>query len=211
MEAVEMLKPRSICDIGIGCGKYGMLFREGLGLRRPDEPLAGKSLLAEDFRLDGVEVCEAYVGPAQRAIYDHIYIGDIVELCDKLGDYDLFTMLDVIEHMDLETGMTLLKRLRAKARIGVLVVTPIGEYPQGELYGNPHEVHRSTWGKAQWKGLDRTRYMAVGEKKWLALVEGKESGRAPWLRMTRLRRRFRVACMAAGDALFPGRVILPRL
>lgn len=209
LNAVVELQPKSICDIGVGCGKYGLLFREALEVQGRDDAVVNKPLLSSGFRLDGVEVCEAYIGPIQRTIYDRIFIGDINLLCDSLEQYDLFTMIDVIEHMDEEAGLELLRRLRRKARLGVLLVTPIGEYPQGPVFGNPFETHLSTWGPAQWNTLGHTRYMAMPGRKWMAFVEGCEPGHLRWLHPPRLRRRLKLAFLRAFDAVQPGHRDVP--
>ena len=197
------LKPKRICDIGIGCGKYGMLFRELLDINNELEDHSTGSIFKRDLRLDGVEVYPNYLGPIQEAIYDNILIGDIRDLAEQLPDYDLFVMIDIIEHMDIASGTKLLETLRSKSRYGVFIVTPIDPIEQEPLLGNECEAHVSVWGKKQWNMLATTRYTIVGNK-WLVLVEGKETGIATWLRMPSLKRRCKLAYLRAVNALFPG-------
>jgi hypothetical protein len=208
MSIVCSLKPRSICDVGVGCGKYGLLFREGLDLHDCEASEWQGSLFKGQLRLDGVEVYGNYLGPVQEAIYDHIYVGDIRHLVENLEEYDLFTLIDVLEHFETEEGVEVLNRLRAKARIGVLVVTPVEPCRQGKVAGNDHESHLSVWGCEEWEKLGGTRHMIVGTK-WVALVEGRESGKASWLRQPGLRTRCRLAALRAADTLFPGRFRVP--
>ena len=211
MDALGMLQPKSICDIGVGCGKYGLLIRETYDLQHRSGTEWEGTLFQRTLRLDGVEVFPNYIEALQRSIYDRIMIGDIVALADDMEEYDLFTMFDVIEHIDHESGISCLEKLRRKARIGILLVTPIKPGPQGVVSGNVHESHVSTWGPKEWDQLGRTRYMTICGRKWLTLVEGRESGLAPWLRKPRLRRRLKLAVLGALNGLLPGRVDLPAL
>lgn len=128
IRGVWAVKPRSILDIGIGYGKYGLLCREYC------ERLE---------RIDGVEVWEPYVRSIQRAIYDHIAIGDVRQLPDDdLAGYDLYLMVDVIEHFEKAEGKALLDRLLGFGG-AVLVNTPIVDYRAH--YENPYEDHQSHW------------------------------------------------------------------
>jgi len=200
---VGELKPKSICDIGMGCGKYGMLFRELLDINYDLEHNSSDSVFRRGLRLDGVEAYPKYIGSIQKAIYDNIFTGNICDLAEQLPDYDLFVMIDVLEHIDIDSGIKLLQKLRTKSRIGVFIVTPIHPVEQGPLLGNKYEIHVSIWGKKQWKILGNTRYTIIGDK-WLVLVEGKETGVATWLRMPRFRRRCKLAFLRAVNAMFPG-------
>ena len=206
LSVVRTLRPESICDIGVGCGKYGLLFREALDLKT-GASWEG-SLFRRDLQLDGVEVYPNYLGKLQNAIYDKIFVGDARVLGKELGHYDLFTMIDVVEHMDIKSGVNLIETLRSKSRFGVLILTPIQPQKQGIVLGNEYEAHVSKWGRNQWDALGGTRYM-IAQKKWLVLVEGKESGIVTWLRPPRFRRRCKLAFLRAVDALFPGRISVP--
>lgn len=129
------LRPRSVLDVGIGFGKYGMLAREYLGW-------FGQDWLQ---KLDGVEAWEPYIGPIQRAVYDRVFCCDIREQIDNLPTYDAIIFADVIEHMPKEDGGVLLDKLMAHARDGVIVTTPNVFVEQDDVGGNPYQVHRSLW------------------------------------------------------------------
>ena len=204
--AVKQLQPKSICDIGIGCGKYGLLFREILDLNEEMTGDDDAALFRGKLRLDGVEVYPNYITDVQKAIYDHIHIADICEQANDLPEYDLFVMIDVLEHIKLDQGLRLLDALRRKSRIGVLVVTPIQPMEHGASMGNEHEAHISVWGKKQWTSIERTRY-TITSGKWLALVQGKNSVNADWLRIPRFHRRCKLALQKTIASIFPGREI----
>lgn len=126
MEIFMLKKPKTILDVGIGYGKYGLLIREYL-----DNKID---------RLDGVEIFEPYITKIQKSIYDNIYLTDIRSFQPQVK-YDMILMADVIEHMTKEEGISLLKRLPGNK----IIATPNGYTEQGESYGNIHETHLSGW------------------------------------------------------------------
>jgi SAM-dependent methyltransferase len=142
---VADLRPASILDVGVGFGKYGFLFREYLDVAAAGEDRASPDRSGWAVRIDGIEAHEPYVTGLQRAIYDTIYIGDAAALLPALGRYDLVFAADVLEHFDAAAGRAFLDTAREHAGLGVLVVTPAVHFHQGEVFGNPHEVHRSFW------------------------------------------------------------------
>jgi hypothetical protein len=141
---VQALRPASVLDVGIGFGKYGVLFREYLDVaaRPPDEPW---DPAARRVRIDGIEAWPPYVTALQRAVYDTVYTGEAGSLLATLPVYDLVFAADVLEHFDRPAGEAFLALALARARLGVLVVTPALEITQAAVFGNPWEVHRSVW------------------------------------------------------------------
>ncbi len=137
------LKPKSILDVGIGFGKWGLLFREYLDLNVQgcsDEGFDGKRRL---IRIDGLEAYAPYVGEHQQAIYDTIYIGEALSELPGLDPYDVAS--DLLGHFTKEEGWAFVIEASAKAHQGVLLVTPAIEFEQGPVFGNPYEIHRSAW------------------------------------------------------------------
>lgn len=121
---LEERQPARVLDMGIGYGKYGLAARE----------------YANPIVVNGVEAYEPYIDAWQRGIYNYLYIKDIRDLTDEeLKSYDLYLMIDVIEHLTKEDGITLLNRIKGP----ILVSTPIEEY-YGE-YDNHYENHISHW------------------------------------------------------------------
>jgi hypothetical protein len=139
---VQALGPASVLDVGIGFGKYGLLFREYLDVA-PRGEAGGRDRAA--VRIDGIEAWAPYVGALQRAIYDRVYVGDALALLPSLGPYDLVFAADVLEHFTREDGVRFLDVAAARATLGVLIVTPALALEQGEVFGNPFERHRSAW------------------------------------------------------------------
>jgi hypothetical protein len=68
-------------------------------------------------------------------------------LADELlmsGKYDIVFMIDVLEHLPKEDGITFLHELGLIASM-VLIWLPLGECPQEPYDNNPHQKHLSTW------------------------------------------------------------------
>lgn len=135
VEILMKLKPKSILDIGIGYGKYGMLAREYLDHAH----FKKRSVL-----IDGIEGFDEYVQEGQRFYYDHIFVGDALALLPSLGDYEMILILDVLEHFTKEEGIQILKICQTKAK-HIIIATPHNMGFQDAVFGNEFERHRFQW------------------------------------------------------------------
>ncbi|OGK81400.1 MAG: hypothetical protein A2050_14300 [Candidatus Rokubacteria bacterium GWA2_73_35] len=142
------IEPKSILDVGIGFGKYGVLFREYLDVARPSDPGAPFDPTRRTTRIDGIEAHAPYVTPLQRAVYDTIHIGGALELLPTLGRYDLVFAADLLEHLTRDDGRAFLALSLARVNLGVLLVMPALDFEQGAVFGNAYEIHRSSWAPA---------------------------------------------------------------
>jgi hypothetical protein len=140
MDLVLKLDPYSILDVGTGFGKYGVLCREYLEL------WDGRQNYNEFLRkIDGVEAFGAYITPLHRFVYNNIYSEDILTLIDGVDyNYDLFLLIDVLEHFDKPAGRLLLEKLLSKSK-GVLISTPKNPSAQKNAFNNDYETHRAKW------------------------------------------------------------------
>ena len=141
VEIILLLRPRSVLDIGIGYGKYGVLAREFLEFWLEDKPYEERKI-----RIDGIEAFPQYITAGQRYYYDEIYVGNALDTVPSLCQYDLILIIDVLEHFTEKDGLELLKRCTAKGK-HVLVSTPLDVGEQGAVFGNEFERHRSQWKK----------------------------------------------------------------
>ena len=141
LHVVEHARPRSVLDVGVGFGKWGILCREVLEVYQervqPD---------SWQCRVDGVEIFESYRNPLWALAYNHVEIGDAFDTLARSGRYDLILCCDVIEHFDKDKGHRLLAKMLDHGKI-VVVTSPRGFVEQGAAYGNEHERHKSGWGE----------------------------------------------------------------
>lgn len=161
-QIVRRVQPRSVLDIGIGFGKFGVIFREYLDI------LPGRYDKSEWLtRIDGVEVHKPYLTPLHEYIYDNVYETDIWELAWP-QHYDLVFMGDVIEHFTKPDALDLLKILRTKL---MLISTPIGVDKKGSSYrGNTHEEHKHIWTLDEFERLEGWIIRRKGQDNYMLTV-----------------------------------------
>jgi hypothetical protein len=132
--------PRTLLDVGFGCGKYGVLAREYLTVwDHYFEPWGSVPL-----RLTGIEIHEQYVGAIARATYDEIRVGNALEVVPTLGRYDACLLIDTLEHFSHEDGGRLLSLLAERSKRTIVAIPAIFR-PTLKVWDNPHEVHQCTW------------------------------------------------------------------
>lgn len=148
IEIIVLVDPRSVLDVGVGFGKFGVLAREYLELWDGRERYD-----VWERRIDGIEGCEGYITDLHRFVYDHVYVGDALQLVDELEcRYDLVLLIDVLEHFEREAGMALLEKLLSRGR-SVLLSTPIEMPDQESSFGNVYETHRYEWQPADFEAF----------------------------------------------------------
>ena len=161
LEIVRELKPQSILDIGVGCGKYGVLFREYL-----DGHWVGRAFHDKGTwktTIIGMEIWHAYITPVHDYVYNEIVLCDAYDYLKEhnhLGHFDLIFMGDTIEHFSKDKGMELIQILRDKwLKSGghLLLSTPNFKTQINNeslaVFGNHHEVHRCRWSADDFKNL----------------------------------------------------------
>ena len=142
MELIILSKPKSILDIGMGFGKYGVLSREYLEFYDEQD-----NYLDWKRRIDGIEAYEGYLTPIHDFIYDNIYVDNAIDVLPTLEiKYDLILMIDVLEHFDYDEGVMLLEECEKLGK-NIIISTPLRVGNQKGIFGNPYETHRSQWRK----------------------------------------------------------------
>jgi hypothetical protein len=129
-----------VLEIGPGFGKWGFLTREMLDWS--DGRLTRDTWTA---RIDAVEA-HPYDTPLYAWVYDEVRFADVLDVAGDIRDYDLVIMSDVIEHIEKEPALALLRELVTHNR-NVLVSTPLDFFEQ-HVEENPHEDHVSHWSSA---------------------------------------------------------------
>jgi len=138
--------PKSILDVGVGFGRWGVIFRELTDIR-----LARYDKSKWELVLKGIEAFEEYRNPLWQWVYDDVMVGDI-RLYPELFEFsDLIFFGDVIEHMPKEDGQALLDAVTSAGK-KYIVSTPTYDSGQGDEYmGNKFEIHVSA---GQWLPTD---------------------------------------------------------
>jgi len=130
---------KSILDVGIGFGRYGMLLRECLDIRF-------NRYNKEEWQtiIHGIDVYTNYINPIHKYIYDDITIGNIIQL--SIGLYDIILLIDVLEHMKEEQGSRVIKKLNENSTQLFICSFPtkLVEGANSE-WANPAEQHLSLW------------------------------------------------------------------
>lgn len=140
VEILREFEPKSILDIGIGFGRWGILTREFLDVwYGRDNPKTWQ------IWVEGIEAYESAISGYHHAFYNRIHIGDAFDILPEMGEFDLVILGDVLEHFSPDRASRVLERCKEIGRL-VMVVIPLGrDWHQKEKYGNPYERHLSVW------------------------------------------------------------------
>lgn len=104
IDLVRKLNPMSILDVGVGFGRWGILFREFLEIWE-----SGKYKGNWERTIDGVEIFSDYITEYHKYFYDTLYIEDALKhLRETKKRYDLINCGDVIEHFLKNEGKELI-------------------------------------------------------------------------------------------------------
>jgi len=141
IDLVKKIDPKSILDIGVGFGRWGILFREFLEVWG-DNNYSGNW----KRKIDGVEIFPHYIKNYHKCFYDNIFIENALDFLQKLTTkYDLINCGDVIEHFGKSEALKFIELCLNKSQY-VLINIPIGDnWPQGPINNNDYERHKSVW------------------------------------------------------------------
>jgi hypothetical protein len=158
VDAIKQLQPTSILDVGVGFGKWGMLFREYTDVLASEEDPDRYHKRDWKVRIEGIEGHRPYLHAGHDFIYDRIHVGDVHDQLAASGAFDVIFFGDIIEHLELQQGKAVLRTALENARQCVILTTPRTETHQGAacaegahevadcmVCSNPLERHRSLW------------------------------------------------------------------
>lgn len=148
LELVRREKPRSILDLGVGFGKYGMLCREML-----DIPFERYSRETWQIVIDGVEGYAKYRNPIHDYVYNRVIYEPIQQAIKTLGVYDVTLLIDVLEHFEQTEGEGLIKEILEHTAKVLIVSTPRQPAKQTAYLDNTLEAHLSAWTPADLQRL----------------------------------------------------------
>jgi SAM-dependent methyltransferase len=106
------------------------------------------------FYTVGIDIFEPYLKKCKESGYHNEYI-----LCDarklpfRRKTFDAVICTEVLEHLEREDGLNLLKMMQEIATIQVIITTPVGTYDQDPYDQNPHQEHKHIWNHQEMKAL----------------------------------------------------------
>ena len=140
--------------LDVGCGAYSPLQH----LRRKPHST-------------GVDAFEPSIKASRsKGIHDEYRQLNILELENSFEEnsYDCVLLNDVIEHLEKEDGLKLIRMLEKIAKKRVIIFTPNGFVPQEPFEGNPWQEHKSGWSV---KEMQDHGYKVWGINGWKYLME----------------------------------------
>lgn len=139
---INLLRPKTICDIGPGAGKYGKIARHVAA--QGDFPV----------KLVAAEMDASYVEQFKLGeIYDEIIIDDASNLINQpRRRFDLVIIGDCIEHFRKSAGIDLINFLVYRA--GYIAIIYPDSYVQDDWDGHAQEAHISVWSSDDFRGLN---------------------------------------------------------
>jgi 2-polyprenyl-3-methyl-5-hydroxy-6-metoxy-1,4-benzoquinol methylase len=140
--------------LDVGCGAYSPL----------------QSLRRKPY-CTGVDAFEPSIKASRsKGIHDEYRQLNILELENNFEEnsYDCVLLNDVIEHLEKEDGLKLIRMLEKIAKKHVIIFTPNGFVPQEPFEGNPWQEHKSGWSV---KEMQDHGYKVWGINGWKYLME----------------------------------------
>lgn len=134
IHSVAWKAPRNMMnalDCGCGRGRWGSFIRLDV---KNDVYLVGL-----DIFLPNLLFCKKY------GAYDDLVLADARDLPFKMEAFSMTIACEIIEHLAKEEGISFLKDLERVANGRIIISTPNIQLPQGAIYGNVYEIHRTRW------------------------------------------------------------------
>lgn len=141
--------------------------------------------------IDGVEIHEPTLQGCREdngECYDSLHLADGLEFLENTTKFwDVIVAAEIIEHLQKDDGFHLLDLLVKRCKLAI-VTSPIGFKAQGELYGNPHQVHVSGWTPEEFTGLEGWKVYVLHQERNLGVyyfpgswtgVRGRKSQESP--------------------------------
>lgn len=165
---IIIANPKTVLDIGVGFGKWGMLAREYTDIWN-------FRFYKEEWttHITGIEIHEAYRNPIWD-IYNEVVIGDADSVLDlfaldlfpeKDKHFDLTLMIDVLEHFEKDKGLEILNKVM---KISKQFIVSYANSEQKGVRDNKYEDHLSTWEDKDFRAYKRR--LISGGKGWGAYL-----------------------------------------
>jgi hypothetical protein len=135
-----------------------------------DVGCGSKSWTLRDLELSntaGIEAYEpAFLEARRLNTHDHLVLGDARDLVRwfKPRQFDACIAIDLIEHLNKEDGLRLMRQMEQIALKRVVLFTPNGFLPQGHREPGDLQTHLSGWGPDEMNGYGYRVYGQLGPK-----------------------------------------------
>jgi hypothetical protein len=117
------IRPSSILDIGLSYGKIGFVNRDFF-IALMDESFVKKK---SKMTIHGIETFSPEPRDMQPGFYDTVYRGDMFDLIDRLGTYDMIVLGDVLEHLGKKEAFQLLDECIVHSNKHLMICVSLGE------------------------------------------------------------------------------------
>jgi ubiquinone/menaquinone biosynthesis C-methylase UbiE len=144
----------AILDVGCGAGTFGIVLT---AVRRTNKPF-----------LVGCDVYEPYLHMLPPNIYDGVVQASGTHLPFRDRCFNNVVSIAVIEHLEKESGVQMLREMERVARRLTVIMTSRGFIPKNADI-NPYQMHRSGWNSKDFKSRGyKMRFLPdFGDPKWI--------------------------------------------
>jgi cyclopropane fatty-acyl-phospholipid synthase-like methyltransferase len=126
----------AILDVGCGAGTFGIVLT---AVRRTNKPF-----------LVGYDVYEPYLRMLPPNIYDGVVQASGTHLPFRDRCFNNVVSIAVIEHLEKESGVQMLREMERVAKRLTVIMTSRGFIPKN-ADDNPYQMHRSGWNSKDFK------------------------------------------------------------
>ena len=141
-------RPRLVKQIARDTASYHSVLDVGCG--RQPVLIETKRQYNQHQRVFGIDIFFPYL-VENRGNFDIVVQGLAQLLPLKSKCVDCVTMIDVLEHLDVDAADAAFHELERVARKAIVIFTPSGFMPQEPYDGNPFQKHLSNWTAASLK------------------------------------------------------------
>lgn len=114
-----------------------------IGYRHDSDPTIMNYLLSRNKKWTVLEIFQPNVDTMLQYGID-AFCMNVLDIATLDKTYDAIIWLHGPEHITWDQFLNVRHDIEKKANVLTLYQTPLGEYPQGELYDNPYEKHVSS-------------------------------------------------------------------
>lgn len=139
--------PKTVLDVGVGFGNYGMIARAFLDVWR------GRMFKEKwQIKIEGIEYYEEFKTPIYDFLYNAVHFGDVFKILPKLDKYEVVILMHIIEHIEKAQAIKLISLAKAHCTKRLIIGTP-GKFFNTGCPNHPKEQHRSLFTPLEFKNM----------------------------------------------------------